>query len=65
MISDRFVGAYIGKLKTAISNLKDDIAVTNFGTPDGPYHVGMLQGRVAGMEDSLRVLEETYAEQDV
>jgi len=65
MIPDRFVGAYVGELKTAISDLKDDIAVTNFGTPEGPYHVGMLQGRVAGMENALRILEGICEKQDV
>ena len=65
MISDRFTNAYIGKVKVAISNLKDDIAIINAGAPSGQYEVGRLQGRIAGLQEALSILDETYEEQDI
>jgi hypothetical protein len=64
MTFDRFTSVFVGRVKTAISDLKDDIAAANFGMPSGAYDLGKLQGRITGLEEALQTLEQVYNEQD-
>lgn len=61
MTYDRFIGSYITSIKQQIETLKTDLARAVVGSM---YQVGQLQGRIAGLEESLQLLENAYEEQD-
>jgi hypothetical protein len=48
-------------VKHQIEVLKNDLAKAVVGSM---YQVGQIQGRIAGLEESLQILESAYAEQD-
>lgn len=61
MTHDKFIQSYISSLRREIDQLKDDLSAAVF---TDLYGVGNLQGRIAGLEVSLRLLHEAYEEQD-
>ena len=61
MITDRFAASYLSSVLQEIKKLKDELSVASF---DSLYDLGRIQGRIAGLELSMQLLETSYEDQD-
>lgn len=61
MSVDRVTSEWITRVRSRVSDLKDDLA-----RMDGPdlYAFGKLQGRIRGLTESLNILEDLIEEED-
>lgn len=59
MVKDRFICAYIGKLKAEIQRYEHDFVRA---TLQSMYDVGKVQGTVCGLELALQHLEQLLEE---
>lgn len=61
MIRDKFLSNYIGSLKQAIEDAKEDHAEAVY---TDLYSVGKMQGLIIGLSRALQILEATIEEVD-
>ena len=61
MIRDKFLSNYIGSLKQAIEDAKEDLAEAVY---TDLYSVGKMQGLIIGLSRALQILEATIEEVD-
>jgi len=58
---DAYFSAYISALNAEMDKLKDDLLLANF---TDLYHVGLLQGRAAGLAQSFEMISQVYQDLD-
>ncbi len=54
MTYDQFISNYIGKLKTDVAQLKEDLSTAALADL---YELGKIQGKIAGLNQALYTLE--------
>jgi len=64
VIQDQFIAKYAHGIQQRITELKDDLAKSNFHSNQGLYAVGSIQGLIRGLTEALDHLNNLCEELD-